>query len=376
MQESHDGAGDTRSRIARARRVVLKIGSSSLTDETQHAVDPAKMDAIADAVEARTRAGSEVIVVSSGAVASAMGPLGLRSRPRDLATKQAAAAVGQVRLVNQWAQSFGRYYRGVGQVLLTASDAGVRERVRNAQRTLDRLLAMGIVPIVNENDTVATAEFRFGDNDRLAAIVANLVSADALVLLSDVDGLYDRDPAQPGARFLTEVRDGSDLVGVEAGGGGPVGTGGMASKVSAAGLATRGGIPVLLAAAGAVADALGGARCGTVFCPREDTLSAWKFWALYAADAGGMLRVDRGAMRAIVGGGASLLAVGVTEVDGDFDAGEIVDILGPGGEVVGRGEVAFSSAELVGMMGKHSSELPEGYRRAVVHADHLSATRP
>ncbi|RNE49788.1 glutamate 5-kinase [Corynebacterium alimapuense] len=356
--------------ISNAKRVVVKIGSSSLTNE-DFTVDPNKINHIVDALQARMNI-SDLIVVSSGAVAAGMGPLGLSQRPTDLATKQAAAAVGQVHLAHQWARSFARYDRTVGQVLLTASDAGRRERARNAQRTIDRLRQLRAIPIVNENDTVATSEMRFGDNDRLSAIVSHLTAADALVLLSDVDGLFDRNPVEPDARFVSEVRSGRDLKGVIAGDGGLVGTGGMASKVSAARLASRGGVPVLLTSAANIGPALEDASVGTVFHPSEDRLSAWKFWALYSADIGGTLRLDRGAVNAVTSGGTSLLAVGITAVDGEFQSGEIVEIIGPDGQIVGRGEAAYDSDTLEGMLGKHTEELPEGQQRPVVHADYLS----
>ncbi|AZA08679.1 glutamate 5-kinase [Corynebacterium pseudopelargi] len=365
---------DLRHHIAAAKRVVVKIGSSSLTGE-DFAVSPERINRIVDALETRMGKGSDVIVVSSGAIAAGLKPLGLHRRPADLATKQAAASVGQVHLANAWGASFARYRRTTGQVLLTAADAGVRERARNAQRTIDRLRQLGCVPIINENDTVATSEMHFGDNDRLAAIAANLIAADALVLLSDVDGLYDRNPSDPNAHFISEVRDARDLEGVVAGDGGVVGTGGMASKVSAARLAARGGIPVLLTATARIEDALDRADVGTVFYPEENKLSAWKFWALYAADVGGGLRIDAGAVRAIQQGGNSLLAVGITEVIGDFHSGEIVEILGPEGQIIGRGEVAYDSDTLVGMVGKQSADLPEGMQRPVVHADYLSGSR-
>lgn len=370
MNTQHSSA-DLRDVIRNAKRIVVKIGSSSLTGENFE-VSPGRIDRIVEALEDRMHRGSDVIVVSSGAVAAGMAPLGLTSRPKDLATKQAAASVGQVHLANAWGNSFARYNRTIGQVLLTASDAGQRDRARNAQRTIDRLRLLHAVPIINENDTVATSEMHFGDNDRLAAIVSHLVSADALVLLSDVDGLYDKNPADPSARFVSEVRDGNDLKGVIAGDGGAVGTGGMASKVSAARLASRSGVPVLLTSADYVAEALGDAEVGTVFYPKDDRLSAWKFWALYAADTGGALRIDAGAVAAVTAGGNSLLAVGITEVIGDFHAGEIVEILGPEGEIIGRGEVAYDSAVLITMLGKQTAQLPEGLQRPVVHADYLS----
>ncbi|WP_296204764.1 glutamate 5-kinase [uncultured Corynebacterium sp.] len=360
-----------REEIAKAKRVVVKIGSSSLTGD-DFSVAPEKIDRIVDAIQARMEF-SDVIVVSSGAVAAGMKPLGLTQRPTDLATKQAAAAVGQVHLAYEWSRSFARYGRTVGQVLLTASDSGKRDRARNAQRTIERLRHLRAVPIVNENDTVATSEMRFGDNDRLSALVAHLTSADALFLLSDVDGLYDRNPAEPGAQFVDEVRTGKDLKGVAAGDGGKVGTGGMASKVSAARLAARGGVPVLLTSADNIGPALEDSRVGTVFHTREERrLSAWKFWALYSADSGGTLRLDAGAEEAVTRGGNSLLAVGITDVDGEFRAGEIVDIVGPESKVIGRGEVNFDSSTLREIMGRHTDELPVEMHRAVVHADYLS----
>lgn len=361
-----------REEIAAARRIVVKLGTSSLVNASGE-LDPAKIDRIVDAIESRIARGSDVIVVSSGAIAAGMAPLGLKARPRDLATKQAAASVGQIHLAQVWGASFARYGRTIGQVLLTQSDAGSRERARNAQRTIDRLRQMGAVPIVNENDTVATSEMRFGDNDRLSAIVATLISADALVLLSDVDGLYTTNPADPGAMLIDEVRSGNDLAGIQAGDGGVFGTGGMAAKVSAARLATRGGVPVLLTATERIDEALETAQVGTVFHTRPDSkLNAWKFWALYAADAEGVLRLDQGAVDAVTRGGTSLLAVGITGIEGEFHAGDIVEILGPDSQAVGRGEVAYDAAELATMLGCQSDELPEHQRRAVVHADYLS----
>lgn len=363
--------------IARAKRIVIKLGSSSVTDP-EKGVDSEKIDAFVDALQARMAAGSDIIVVSSGAVSAGMAPIGLKTRPTDLATKQAAATVGQVHLAAEWGRSFARFHRTIGQVLLTASDAGRRDRTRNAQRTLEKLIQLRIIPIVNENDTVATSEMRFGDNDRLAAIVAALTGADALYLLSDVDGLFDRNPAEPGAKFVDEVRTGHDLAGVAAGDGGKLGTGGMATKVSAARLASRSGVPVLLTSSSNIGPALADASVGTVFHPRpERRLNAWKFWALYAADAEGVLRLDAGAVEAVTAGGTSLLPIGITSTSGDFKRGDIVDIVGPDGEVLGRGEVNYDSEVLVDMVGKRSQDLPANRRRPVVHADYLSnyATR-
>ncbi|MEJ5919345.1 MULTISPECIES: glutamate 5-kinase [unclassified Corynebacterium] len=363
-------SSSTRNDIALAKRVVVKIGSSSLTGPDGR-TDPERIDFIADALEKRMGR-SDIIVVSSGAVASGMGPLGLTSRPTDLATKQAAAAVGQVRLAQEWGRSFARYGRTTGQVLLTASDAGDRTRARNAQRTIDRLRQLHAVPIVNENDTVATFEFRFGDNDRLAALVSHIAYCDALILLSDVDGLYDRNPSEPGAKFVPEVWSGNDLKGVIAGDGGALGTGGMASKVTAARLASRAGVPVLLTSTENIDRALDAADVGTAFAAKENRLSSWKFWALYAADAHGVLRIDEGAVTAVTEWRKSLLPVGITSIDGDFSAGDIVEIVGPNGESVGRGEVNYDASELEQMIGFPTASLPDGMQKPVVHADYLS----
>ncbi|MEO9137514.1 MAG: glutamate 5-kinase, partial [Jatrophihabitans sp.] len=193
----------TRQAVAQARRTVVKVGSSSLTSHGH--LDPDRLDAIVDALAARASSGRQIVLVSSGAIAAGIGPLGLKSRPRDLATQQAAASVGQLLLAQRYADSFARYDLQVGQVLLTADDLHRRGHYRNAEQTLERLLSLGVIPIVNENDTVATHEIRFGDNDRLAALVSHVVQADALVLLSDVDGLYTGKPGRPGSAYIADV---------------------------------------------------------------------------------------------------------------------------------------------------------------------------
>ncbi|MGB7361891.1 MAG: glutamate 5-kinase [Rhodococcus sp. (in: high G+C Gram-positive bacteria)] len=361
----------TRDIIASARSIVVKIGSSALTS-MESGLDLARLDALADAIEMRMRRGTTVVVVSSGAIGAGMAPLGLKQRPRDLATKQAAASVGQLALAHAWGTSFGRYERTVGQVLLTADDIARRSNHRNAQRTFDRLRSLGAVAVVNENDTVATAEIRFGDNDRLAALVAHLVSADALVLLSDVDGLYDGDPRKdPNATFVAEVASPEDLDGVVAGSGGSLGTGGMASKLSAARLAADAGVPVLLAAAADASSALTGGPVGTTFAARPNRLSARRFWVRHAADTTGALHLDDGAVAAVVDRRRSLLSAGIVAVTGAFDAGDVVSLLTTGDTVVARGVVAYDSVELTSMLGRSTHDLPPESRRPVVHADDL-----
>ncbi|MFO7165260.1 MAG: glutamate 5-kinase, partial [Mycolicibacterium hassiacum] len=323
-----------RQAIRTARSVVVKIGTAALTTP-KGVFDTNRLAELAEAIERRMRAGSDVVIVSSGAIAAGIEPLKLSKRPTDLATKQAAASVGQVALINAWSTAFARYNRTVGQVLLTAHDISMRVQHTNAQRTLDRLRALHAVAIVNENDTVATNEIRFGDNDRLSALVAHLVGADALILLSDIDGLYDGDPRKAPkdkpARFIPEVRGPEDLDGVIAGRGSRLGTGGMISKLSSALLAADAGVPVLLAAASDAATALTDASVGTVFAPRPKRMSARKFWVRYAAEASGVLTLDEGAVRAVVHQRRSLLPAGITAVSGRFYGGDGGELRGPDG---------------------------------------------
>ncbi|MFD4675223.1 glutamate 5-kinase [Lentzea sp. NPDC058450] len=361
-----------RQAVASAHRIVVKVGSSSLTT-AEGGLDPARLDALVDALAARSAAGSQVVLVSSGAIAAGLAPLKISRRPRDLATQQAAASVGQLTLAHAYANSFGRYGLTVGQVLLTADDVVRRAHYRNAQRTFDRLLALGAVPVVNENDTVATEEIRFGDNDRLAALVAHLVGADALFLLSDVDALYSGDPRKPGSVRIAEVASASDVDGVNATapGASGLGTGGMASKLAAARLASAAGIPVLLTGATEAGRALTTADVGTAFAATGSRLTARRFWLGYATDANGRLHLDDGAVAAVVGRRRSLLAAGITGVDGDFEAGDVVELVSLAGEVVARGVVGYDSAELPSLIGRKSHDLALEHRREVVHADDL-----
>jgi glutamate 5-kinase len=354
----------TRAAVAAAGRVVVKVGSSSLTTAAG-GLDAARLDALVDALAARP---GELVLVSSGAIAAGLAPLGLGRRPRDLATQQAAASVGQAVLAHRYAEAFGRHGRTVGQVLLTADDVVRRAHYRNAQRTLERLLALGVVPVVNENDTVANDEIRFGDNDRLAALVAHLVRADALVLLSDVDALYDGDPRRPGARRLDDVHGPQDLVGVDAGASGSgLGRGGMASKVGAAAVATAAGVPVLLAAAGSVREALRG-EGGTLFHATGTRAPGRLLWLAHASTPRGRLLLDDGAVQAVCGRRSSLLPAGVTAVEGEFEAGDPVELVDAAGVPVARGLVAYDAAELPALLGRSTRELG---LREVVHRDDL-----
>jgi glutamate 5-kinase len=369
-----------RALIAQAPRIVVKVGSSSLT-RPGGGLDPERIDALVAQIAARRTEGHQIVLVSSGAIATALPSLGLTRRPRDLATQQAAASVGQGMLVAQYSASFARFGLTVGQVLVTADDMIRRSHYRNAQRTLFRLLDLGVVPIVNENDTVATDEIRFGDNDRLAALVAHVVQADALVLLSDVDGLYDGPPTRPGASFVSDVRGASDLAGVRIGGSGSagVGLGGMTTKVDAAGIATDAGIPVLLASAADVDRALRFADVGTVFHPTGRRTSTRLLWLAHATSPRGRLRLDPGAVTAVVDRRTSLLPAGITSIEGTFAAGDPVDLLDENGNTVARGLVNFDAQELPGLLGRSTRdlarELGPAYEREVVHRDDLVILR-
>ncbi len=370
---------DVRGQLGAARRLVVKVGSSSLTSLTG-GLDPQRLDRLVDALAARRATGGQVVLVSSGAIAAGLAPLRLTRRPRDLATQQAAAAVGQLLLAQAYGASFARYGQSIGQVLLTADDMIRRAHYRNAQRTLERLLGLGVLPVVNENDTVATDEIRVGDNDRLAALVAHLIGADGLVLLSDVDGLYDGDPRRPGARLLSDVEAPSDLEAVEVArvGADALGRGGMATKITAAAMAAASGIPVLLAAAEDVSAALdvAGPTIGTAFRPSGRRLSARRFWLRHAADVRGTLELDAGAVTAVLERRRSLLAAGIRGTTGDFVAGDVVDLIGPAGAVVARGVVGFDATELPELIGRRSRDVAPELRREVVHADDLVPVIP
>lgn len=365
---------DLRQRVGSARRVVVKIGSSAITS-FGGGIRRADLDALAEACQSRMGTGSDVFVVSSGAVSAGMAPLGMTARPTTVAGKQAAASVGQLELARAWGDSFARYERVVGQVLLTAADIGRRESASNAQRTLDRLRALHAVPVINENDTVATNEIRFGDNDRLAALVSHLISADALVLLSDVDALYDADPRRGDAKAVTMVGGDEDLDGVVAGSGGPLGTGGMASKLAAARLASDAGIPVLLTSAALAAEALAPQpEVGTVFYPRPERMTARRFWVRHAADSRGVVVLDDGAVRAVTGSRRSLLLAGVTGIEGMFHFGDVVEMNDSDGVTVARGIAQYDSMEVRTRLAERASGADRGGQgRPLVHADDLVA---
>ena len=359
-----------------ARRVVVKVGSSSLTTAAG-GIDPEQVRRLVAALADTRRRGVEVVLVSSGAIAAGLAPLGLARRPRALPTQQAAAAVGQGLLVHRYTEELAGHGVVAGQVLLTVDDVTRRSHYRNAHQTFAKLLELGVLPIVNENDTVATSEIRFGDNDRLAALVAHLVHADLLLLLSDVDGLYDGPPSAPGSRLVGEVALADELTGLRIGRSGQagLGTGGMRTKLDAARIATGAGIPVVLAAAEQAAAALAGEQVGTWFHAAGRRRPTRQLWLAHATEPKGVLLLDEGAVRAVTERRASLLAAGVTGATGAFVAGDPVDLAGPDGVAVARGLVNFDAEEIPALVGKTSAvlrrELGAAYEREVVHRDDL-----
>ena len=365
-----------RTGVSAASRVVVKVGSSSLTTASG-GIDPRRVSVLVDTLAGVRARGAEVVLVSSGAIAAGLSPLGLKRRPQDLATQQAAASVGQGLLVHRYTEEFARHGLAVGQVLLTIDDVTRRTHYRNAYRTFAKLLEMGVLPIVNENDTVATSEIRFGDNDRLAALATHLVHADLLVLLSDVDGLYDGDPSGSAATLLSEITSEADLAGVRTGrvGANGVGTGGMATKVEAARIATGAGVPVVLASADQAAQALAGEPVGTMFHPTGRRRPTRLLWLAHATEPKGRIVLDEGAVRALTERRASLLPAGITEVVGSFVGGDPVDLVDTAGTPIARGLVNYDSDELPAMVGRSTRdlarELGSSYEREVVHRDDL-----
>jgi len=363
--------------FAASKRVVIKVGSSSLTGSAGSELNTAAVDSLTSIVADLKAAGKEVVVVSSGAIAAGLAPLGLTTRPKDLATQQAAASVGQGLLVAQYTQAFSKHSLVASQVLLTIEDVVRRSHYQNAQRTLFRLLQLGVVPIINENDSVGTQEIRFGDNDRLAALVSHLIGADLLVLVSDIDALYDAPPSQPGATRIAHVGSLKDLAEAEVGGVGSsgVGSGGMLTKVEAARIATGAGISMFLTSLAKLTGAIAGDDVGTIFDPVHDRKPSRLLWLEHASTPRGRLILDVGAVTAIQERGVSLLPAGVTAVEGEFNSGDTVELVSGAGLVIARGLVAFDSDEIPQLLGRSTKELaaelgPE-YERELVHRDDL-----
>ncbi|MFC0265266.1 glutamate 5-kinase [Alloscardovia macacae] len=370
----------TRARILQARTVVVKVGSSSLTSQEEGSkgmLDVQKLDRLVSALSAAVQMGARVVLVSSGSVAAGLKPLGFTERPDDSVSRQAAAAVGQGLLMAQYEKSFARFGIRVGQVLMSASDTMRSSRYRNVHNTMERLLELGAVPIVNENDTLVTSEVKFGDNDHLSALVANIVRANALILLSDVDGLYTAPPSEPGARRIPFIQNAIDEIDNSSisGSGSSVGTGGMVTKVDAVRIATASGIPCLLTSAHNAGPALLGDTVGTAFAPLRARESSRRLWIGYASHPQGSVVVDDGAVQALQTGKPSLLAVGTLGVEGEFSAGAPVWVEDAQGQKIARGISAFDSDDIISLAGKNTEQierfLGSEYARPVIHRDDL-----
>ena len=350
--------------------VVLKVGSSSLTHSGGE-VDERAIKRAMHQVSSFWEAGYPTVLVSSGAVAAGSAALG--DRPSDTTGLQVAAAVGQTLLMANYSRAFPAIGRTVGQVLLTVDVLQMRAQYLHARRTLSRMLERGIVPIVNENDTVAIHGWKMGDNDRLAAIVSHLVSAGLLVILTDTDGLYSADPRSGEGEPIGGVSHRDPILDrVARGTPGPVGSGGVRTKVEAARMAAWSGIPTVIARSdrpGVVDAIVRGEATGTYVAPGEAKLSAWKLWLAFGQQPSGTLRIDDGAVRALARRGGSLLPVGVTGIDGDFPAGASVEVRSPAGVLVGKGLVSSDSGAIRDRMGKRTTDttLPT----EVIHRDRL-----
>lgn len=366
--------------LARARRLVIKVGSGVLADE--RGLDGGQIDRLAGDIAEIHRTGHAVTVVSSGAIAAGRSILGIAA-PRSIPERQATAAVGQILLMSEWRRAFDARGITVAQILLDADDLADRRRWLNAEHAVASLHASRIVPIVNENDTVAVDELKFGDNDNLSALVANLVAADLLVVLSDVAGLYDANPkTDPAARRIPVVERVDASLLALASGGSALGTGGMRSKITAAGKAAEAGIATVVAdgrrpgTLGRVLDPA--ADEGTLFLPLEDALARRKHWIAHTLKPAGTLACDEGARDAVAKRGRSLLPSGITAVGGRFEAGDCVSLVGPDGREFARGLAVYGAAEVARIAGRQSAEVEEilGFQMgdAVVHRNDLVVT--
>ncbi|MCG8520531.1 MAG: glutamate 5-kinase [Pseudomonadales bacterium] len=368
-----------RSQMSRARRLVIKIGSALLTNDGK-GLDVEALARWVDQVAELIATGVEVVVVSSGSVAEGMSRLGWSARPQQLHELQAAAAVGQMGLVQTWEAQFRRHGRHAAQILLTHDDLSDRKRYLNARSTLRALLDFGVVPIVNENDTVVTDEIRFGDNDTLGALVANLVEADGLIILTDQQGLFDRDPRKHAdARLVSERRaDDPELDAMAAGGAGVLGRGGMQTKVRAARLAARSGAFTVIVGGridAVVSRLAAGESLGTLLLPEQGRLAARKQWLASHLKTRGQLILDDGAVQVLCRGGRSLLPVGVRGVSGRFRRGEMVSCVSESGQEVARGLINYDADEARAIAGRSSDRIADvlGYisDEEMIHRDNM-----
>ncbi len=368
--------------LIEAKRIVVKVGSALLVDAQKGRLNRHWLETLADDVAWLRERGQEVVLVSSGAIALGRRHLGLAAGKLKLEESQAAAAVGQIRLAHAYKELLDAHGIAVAQILLTLGDTEERRRYLNARGTLNTLLALGAVPVINENDTVATAEIRYGDNDRLAARVAQMIGADCLVLLSDIDGLYTANPSEdPGARFIPHVPEITPAVEAMAGGAGtPMGSGGMQTKIAAAKIAVGAGCHLCIAKGAhdhPLRRVAQGARC-TWFVPSATPLAMRKQWIAGTLNPRGALVVDAGAARALRQG-KSLLPAGMIGTEGPFDRGDTVRIVDPGGTEIARGISAYSARDAQRIAGRRSTEIERvlGFRgrEEIVHRDDLVLTK-
>jgi glutamate 5-kinase len=358
------------------QRIVVKIGSSSLTSD-EGGLNRDKIGFFASELAALRQQGCQVLLVTSGAVAAGFKQMGYKARPKILHEKQAAAAVGQALLMQSYQEAFARYGIGVAQILLTRSDFSNRKRGHNALMTIEELLKRNVVPIINENDTVSIDELKFGDNDTLSALVANLVKAARLLIITDTDGLYTDDPRKnPGAQRIDRVEAISEeLYRIAGGSGSSVGTGGMRSKIEAARIAMRGGVPVFVGRAaepGDLQSANGGTGKGTYFDTTLSSLPMKKQWVGFHSLPQGKIYVDRGAEAALLSGGKSLLPAGIRDIEGDFHPGDVVEVMNSDRQPIGRGVVNYASWQLKAVAGLSTDEVQrrvEVARIEVIHRD-------
>lgn len=365
--------------LGKIKRIVIKVGSQILTGSDQN-LDRTFMEALALQIATARQKGLEILIVSSGAIAAGRGVLGLTDRPKTIPEKQAAAAIGQTRLMRAYEDAFATHGINVAQLLLTRGDLADRTRHLNARATMETLLECGVVPVINENDTVAVEEIKFGDNDNLSALVTSLVDAGLLIILTDIDGLYDADPRQhPQARLIPLVKAVTKELELAAGGSGStVGTGGMVTKLAAAKKAGKSGAATLIVNGRApqiILRAIGGEETGTLVLASKESLTRRKHWIAFTLRPQGRITVDSGAARVLRQDGRSLLPSGVVAVEGEFERGACVRICEQGGAEFARGIVDYSGSEAAKLAGCNSSHIEEilGYRYGdeIVHRDNL-----
>jgi glutamate 5-kinase len=368
-----------RERLGKVRRIVVKVGSSILASVEKGLHYEVFSNLIKEISELK-RQGYEIVMVSSGAIAAGMEKLGYKTRPQSITQKQATAAVGQGRLMNIYENYFSRYQQMVAQILLTHDDLSHRRRFLNARNTLLTLLELGIIPIINENDTVVVDEIKFGDNDNLSALITNLIEADLLIILTDIDGIFDADPRlNPHAKFIPLVEDIDVAIGeVAAETTSEMSVGGMVSKIQAAQKASCFGIPTVVACGTkkeVLHQILKGKEIGTLILPKAEGLSSRKHWIAFNLKPQGEVIMDDGAKKAIVQRGKSLLPSGVVKVRGSFDRGDPVSCVGPRGKEFARGLVNYSTSELEKIKGLRTEQIEQvlGYKYSdeVIHRDDL-----